>query len=368
MQCVIIGESKVVIWGLSARERIEKLVRANNLSLGDKPSLHLEKGVILLDASTVFDEHFISYLKSLNNTVIVDKQGLPLTCITTDLDLVNRSIDEQKIATDPSLKTQEVATMPSIFFAKQLKNGVPFIQKLEITTMKSVEKKLYHSTYKGVTDLCTKYFWYHLAFYITRFLANKRIKPNTVTFISFIFCILASLLISNNYWRLGICSAWIMMILDTVDGKLARLTITSSRIGDVFDHGMDLIHPPFWYWAWGEALYRFYGVDLTKVRTIFYCLLTLYILGRLSELLFSLFIKVEMFLWRTFDSRFRLILARRNTNFLILTISYVLSESWIGYQAIYWWSAISVLVQWVRLGQACYLKQFRMSLKLDYIS
>ncbi|HAT8606383.1 CDP-alcohol phosphatidyltransferase family protein [Legionella pneumophila] len=368
MRCVIIGENKLVIWGLSARERIEKLARANKLSLGGKPSSHLEDGVILLDASTVFDEHFLSYLKGLNNTVIIDEQGLPLACITTDPDLVNKSIDEQKIAMAPGIKTQEAATMPSIFFRKQLKSGVPFIQKLETATVKAVEKKLYHSTYKGVTDLCTKYFWYHLAFYITHFLANKRVKPNMVTFISLIFCILAPVLISNNYWGLGICSAWIMMILDTVDGKLARLTITSSRIGDVFDHGMDLIHPPFWYWAWGEALNRFYDVDLTRVLAIFYCLLTLYILGRLSELLFSLFIKVEMFVWRTFDSRFRLILARRNTNFLILTISYISGAPGIGYQAICWWSILSVLVQWGRLGQAWYLKQFKLPLKLDYIS
>jgi phosphatidylglycerophosphate synthase len=45
-----------------------------------------------------------------------------------------------------------------------------------------------------------------------------------------------------------------MTFLDTVDGKLARVTLTSSRIGDVMDHGLDLIHPPFWWWAWGIGL------------------------------------------------------------------------------------------------------------------
>lgn len=368
MQCVIIGENKQVIWGVSARERIEKLARANKFTLCEKPAADGEKGIVLLDASTVFDEHFLSYLIGLKETLIVDKKGLPLACITTDITLINKSIDEQKIVTAPTLRTQEATSMPSIFFAKQLKRDVPFIQKLEHAQIKAVEKKLYHSTYKGVTDLCTKYFWYHLAFYITYFLAKKRVKPNTVTFVSLIFCILAPLLISANYWGWGICSAWIMSILDTVDGKLARLTITSSRIGDVFDHGMDLIHPPFWYWAWGEGLHRFYGIDQSKVLALFYGLLTFYVLGRVSELLFTQIIKVKMFVWRAFDRHFRLILARRNTNFLILSISYGLSAPLIGYQAIYWWSAISVLIQWVRLGQAWYSKQFKRSLKLDYIS
>jgi len=41
-----------------------------------------------------------------------------------------------------------------------------------------------------------------------------------------------------------------MTFLDTVDGKLARTTMTYSSWGNVYDHGIDLIHPPFWYWAW----------------------------------------------------------------------------------------------------------------------
>ncbi len=47
---------------------------------------------------------------------------------------------------------------------------------------------------------------------------------------------------------------WLMTFLDTVDGKLARVTVTSSRLGDVLDHGLDIIHPPLWYIAWGVGL------------------------------------------------------------------------------------------------------------------
>ena len=47
-----------------------------------------------------------------------------------------------------------------------------------------------------------------------------------------------------------------MTFLDTVDGKLARVTLTSSRIGDVMDHGLDLIHPPFWCVGLGHRARR----------------------------------------------------------------------------------------------------------------
>ena len=52
----------------------------------------------------------------------------------------------------------------------------------------------------------------------------------------------------------GVLSGFIFMVLDTVDGKLARCTGASSKWGNVFDHGIDLIHPPFWWWAWEHGL------------------------------------------------------------------------------------------------------------------
>jgi phosphatidylglycerophosphate synthase len=45
-----------------------------------------------------------------------------------------------------------------------------------------------------------------------------------------------------------------MTLLDTVDGKLARVTVASSKFGHVLDHGVDIVHPPFWYLAWGLGL------------------------------------------------------------------------------------------------------------------
>src|SRR3546814_17633961 len=52
----------------------------------------------------------------------------------------------------------------------------------------------------------------------------------------------------------GLLAGWVMTFLDTVDGKLARVTLTATRFGYLFDHGMDVVHPPFWYAAWGFGL------------------------------------------------------------------------------------------------------------------
>ena len=48
---------------------------------------------------------------------------------------------------------------------------------------------------------------------------------------------------------------------------VVRCTGASSKWGEVFDHGIDLIHPPFWWWAWEHGL-AVYGRPLEPVAMI----------------------------------------------------------------------------------------------------
>ena len=105
-------------------------------------------------------------------------------------------------------------------------------------------------------------------------------------------------------------------ILDTVDGKLARTTLTSSKFGDIFDHGIDLIHPPFWYWAWIEGLMP----NFPYPREVLSVLVVVYVVQRLQEGYFIKRFGIEMHVWRRFDSFFREITARRDPNIAVLTI------------------------------------------------
>src|SRR3546814_9929881 len=62
-------------------------------------------------------------------------------------------------------------------------------------------------------------------------------------------------LFAEGHFLIGCVVGFFMTFLDTVDGKLARVTLTSSKWGEVFDHSIDMIHPPFWWWAWWVGLY-----------------------------------------------------------------------------------------------------------------
>jgi phosphatidylglycerophosphate synthase len=145
-----------------------------------------------------------------------------------------------------------------------------------------------------------------------------------------------------------------MTFLDTVDGKLARVTVTSSRFGHYFDHIIDLVHPPIWYILWGMGLaaarLEVIGISLTAV----YGLITAgYVVGRLVEGAFLAWLgKFGLFCWRPVDSYFRLITARRNPNMIFLTLSLMGGRPDLGMLAVALWTIVTTLFLMLRLAQA----------------
>jgi phosphatidylglycerophosphate synthase len=134
-----------------------------------------------------------------------------------------------------------------------------------------------------------------------------------------------------------------------VDGKLARVTIQSSRFGHIFDHAIDLIHPPFWYLFWGMSLQGRLaesGFDLTVLAWV---LVAAYVLGRCVEGLFPLLGQCGIFTWRPFDAWFRLITARRNPCLILLTLGAVTGRPDWGFIAVVAWSAVTTGVLVLRL-------------------
>src|SRR5688572_9125125 len=149
----------------------------------------------------------------------------------------------------------------------------------------------------------------------------------------------------------GLIAAWAMTFLDTVDGKLARVTLQSTRFGDVFDHGIDLIHPPFWWWAWIVGLPAA-GLPLADASPVLAAIVAGYVLQRLEEGAFIAWFRMDMHTWQRFDSRFRLITARRNPNLVLLTVFALVGRPDAGIVAVAAWTVISLLIHTVRLAQA----------------
>jgi phosphatidylglycerophosphate synthase len=180
-----------------------------------------------------------------------------------------------------------------------------------------VERFMFWSNYKGSTDFMTKYVWPPLVWVLVRPLANWGVHPNTVTVISILATFLAIPLWMRGWWASGFFLAYLMSLLDSVDGKLARLTYTYSKLGNVLDHGLDLVHPPFWYlgWAWGLSG----GDTQSAIFQASIWMFWLYVADRLFPPVFKARTGRSIHGYLPVDVKIRTFLSRRNVNLPFFT-------------------------------------------------
>lgn len=339
----LVGENKTLIWGMSNAERLRRLARAEGLPETAPPSgAHL-----FVNLDYVFDPVWLRHILTLPGTVVMDGDALVMAHLTGGM------TPDDVAAHRHALTIIDYRDNPQIYNRQLRKLDTPFIQRLSPDTRREIERKSYFGAYKGITDLLTKYLWPELALWLTRIAASIGMTPNMVTAIGAALCIYATYLFAYGHYWTGILAAFIFMVFDTVDGKLARCTITSSKWGNVADHGVDLIHPPFWWYFWGVGLGA-WGLALSD-QTFLLVMIALvagYVLQRVIEGMFIKDFGMDVHVWRRFDSQFRLITARRNPNIAILFFATLAGRPDLGLIAVAWWTIISLLVHAVQLVQA----------------
>ena len=94
----------------------------------------------------------------------------------------------------------------------------------------ALERRTFAASYKGVTDLVTKWVWPRPAARRRVRLAARRVHPEHDDRRERLLAASPSALFARGAFGAGLFCAWLMTFLDTVDGKLARVTLTSSRV------------------------------------------------------------------------------------------------------------------------------------------
>lgn len=194
-----------------------------------------------------------------------------------------------------------------------------------------VERFLFWSNYKGSTDFLTRHVYPPLVWLMVRPLARWRVHPNWVTGISWLATAFSLPLFAAGMWVPGLTLSYLMSVLDSVDGKLARLTYTSSPFGLVFDHALDIIHPPLWYLAWGYALG---GGSLTS-RPFEWSvwMLVVYVADRAITGVFKGRTGRSIHGFTPLDERMRTFISRRNVNLAFFTGALALDWAFPGLRA-----------------------------------
>jgi phosphatidylglycerophosphate synthase len=336
-----LGDPPVRLFGRTARARAEQVAVKAGLAVGEAEDVN--RGRILADMAYAWDPAWLAELKNRPGTVLT-LNGNPV--------LTHLPAGTSENADRSGFETLDARTASLSYFELR-KRERPFVLPLDPADPLPVERALYDASYKGVTDILTLYLWRRPAFWLTRWAAQAGMSPNQVTLIGFLFCVAAFYFFwVGDYWW-GVATGFVFMVLDTVDGKLARCTGQSSKWGDIFDHGTDLIHPPFWWWAWlhglgaaGHQLEEVYKVGLLAV------IVGTYVLGRVIEGWFKYRFGMHIHVWQQIDSKFRLVTARRNPNMVILVGALAIGRPDIGIELVALWSALSLIFHAVRLAQA----------------
>ncbi len=353
LSAIVLEESPVHLWGLSSRQRLRRQLReVGGVRWLDSLEELPDSGRVLL-----LNAHYLFEVRTL--ACLLDRERAVLRCAVDGrvAAAVSHAGDARRLAgilsgaTDPIPEgVEDLDPADFAAFDDTLRRAQPpLLEPVREDNRSRLEDRLYGNAYRGITDLVTKFLWPRPAKYAVRLAARLGLTPNAVTAAGFVLVLAACYFFLAGQYVAGLAAGWLMTFLDTVDGKLARVTVQSSRFGHLFDHGIDLLHPPFWYICWGASLQGFEPV-LGLDRVDWYGVIVGgYVLGRAVEGVFPLLGDCGVFTWRPFDAWFRLVTARRNPCLVLLTVSILAGRPDWGFLAVALWTAATTAMLVIRL-------------------
>jgi hypothetical protein len=366
----ITGASPLTVWTLNGSDRLTRQARTQNIDIiRDTTAVPDNRSLLLIRSDVVMHGFVLKALAKKTGVLIADKGQVIAAHLAADM-------LEHQAAAAAALEADDIALLekiglrtctasdiaPSFDTALRTKADT-YALRVTPGSITDIENRMFKSVYKGSTDFVTRG-WLLPARWATRLVSKiPAITPNAITIVGLLLCLYAGYAFTQGHYALGLIAGWIFMFFDTLDGKLARVTVTSSALGNFLDHGIDMVHPPFWYWFWWMGLQPpmqsvmdivpgvTHATDLSVwILFAFYCI------GRAIEGLFILLSGFHIHIWKQIDHWFRYITSRRNPNMVVLTLSALIDKMGDGLILIAAWSVLANLFHLVRLGQGLWVK------------
>lgn len=359
VRVALVGSCPASLWGISNAERLRRQFRALGVAdIGD-PDAAVQSGapVLLLRADYLFESKTLADLLAADELLLCDGGSADAAVVAARSNGQRAAQALEAVqSSHPSDQTWNRFTPESLSASYVLnlsRAAAPRVTRIDAARTSELEAQLFGSSYKGITDLVTKFVWPRLARYVTKVCTRHGVTPNMVTFASLLLVIGATYLFLAGHFLTGLVLAWAMTFLDTVDGKLARVTVTSTPFGNIFDHSIDLVGPPVWYVAWAFGLAdATFAADLHRIGLL-ELILVGYLAGRFVEGAFDWGLAhFPIFVWRPVDSWVRLITARRNPNLIFLTLFTLADSPTAGLYAVGAWTIASSVFLLARLASA----------------
>jgi len=200
---------------------------------------------------------------------------------------------------------------------------------------------------KRALDLPGQYFDTPFENFLVRRFAPTDVTPNQITLATLVLAAVVATLFAHGWLRVGVVLALVVGVLDGVDGKLARMKLATSKIGEL-EHVGDFLYENAWYlslatwFAAATASPALWYAGLVLVACdLADSLLYLVVQKRTGKMLDEL---------TPFDRRFRAIAGRRNVYVMIFVAGFFAGDPATSFLVAVAWATTTVAIHALRVA------------------
>lgn len=305
--------------------------------------------LVVLDGANVIDPRLIRFLGKATRACVASRgegagRAVALCLLPALADAIPAHATDLRTVADALLASGQVEALDEHSFPSyidKLRRSLPYWMYAvpDAAARRTLERRMFWDNYKGSTDLLTRWVYPPLVWPLVRLCAQFRIHPNIVTVLSIVLAFGAVPLWLDGQFFWGFVCAYAMSVLDSVDGKVARLTLTDSWLGNLLDHGLDQVHPPFWYFSWAWGLGAHAWSDPLYVAAVW--LIVFYVADRLVLRVAKRRLRFALHAATPLDEAVRSVIARRNILMTMMAVALLFGVGEAGFIAITVWQALT---------------------------
>ena len=298
---------------------------------------HLQDRFILVAADLLIDQRLLSWLTAQTTDVILSPRigERPETAAF----LRAKSLDAPNLEA-AHVKAVEVASLPTYWEA--MHGDVP-LHLQRIGNDDDAEQGwqiLLDYIQRRTQELPSRYFDPFFENLIVRRLAPSAITANQVTLATTLLGFLVAAFYATGWLRVGVLLAIFVEVLDGVDGKLARITRTTSKAGE-YEHILDFFYENSWWLALGFFLSK------NGSKFAWHAALLMVAFDLADNIVYS----VADVKWHrsvdnatAFLSRFRLVAGRRNIYTWLFLPGFFLGVPGISFYSAVAWAGVTAAI------------------------
>lgn len=200
---------------------------------------------------------------------------------------------------------------------------------------------------KRALDLPGQYFDTPFENFLVRRFAPTDVTPNQITLATLVLAAIVATLFAHGWLHVGVLLALVVGVFDGVDGKLARMKLATSKLGEL-EHVGDFLYENAWYlslatwfaFATGSAAFWYAGIVLVACD-LADSLLYLVAQKRTGKMLDEL---------TPFDRRFRAVAGRRNVYVMIFVAGFFAGDAATAFLVAVGWGATTAAVHGLRVA------------------